>query len=133
MASAGQSPAMAARSEVVSMRRLTEQEYRNSIADIFGRGISVQGVFEPMAKKGCGSPMIAALAESTPNLVIGVDRLDYSKGLGLKFEAFEHLLKKRPEWSGHVTFLQITPKSRSAIALAGAKVTSQQLDQALAS
>jgi len=47
--------------------------------------------------------------------VIGVDRLDYSKGLGLKFEAFEHVLRNHPEWCGEVTFLQITPKSRSAI------------------
>ena len=35
--------------DVVSMRRLTEQEYRNSIADIFGKEIVVQGVFEPVA------------------------------------------------------------------------------------
>ena len=59
--------------------------------------------------------MIARLAESAPNLVIGVDRLDYSKGLGLKFEAFAQVLKNRPEWGDNVTFLQITPKSRSAI------------------
>ncbi len=72
--------------------------------------------FTRMAEKGCGTPMIAELAASSPNLVIGVDRLDYSKGLGFKFEAFEHLLNNRPEWSGQVTFLQITPKSRSAIA-----------------
>jgi trehalose 6-phosphate synthase len=72
--------------------------------------------FTRMAEKGCRTPMIAELAQNTPNLVIGVDRLDYSKGLGLKFESFSHLLKNRPEWSGNVTFLQITPKSRSAIA-----------------
>ena len=69
-----------------------------------------------MAEEGCKNPMIARLAENAPNLVIGVDRLDYSKGLGLKFEAFEQMLKNRPEWSDKVTFLQITPKSRSAIA-----------------
>src|SRR6185312_9565600 len=46
----------------------------------------------------------------------GVDRLDYSKGLGSKFEAFAQVLKNRPEWRDNVTFLQITPKSRSAIA-----------------
>ncbi len=31
----------------VSLRRLTEQEYRNSIADIFGKEIEVRGSFEP--------------------------------------------------------------------------------------
>jgi hypothetical protein len=34
-------------SYVVSLRRLTEQEYRNSIADIFGKEIEVRGTFEP--------------------------------------------------------------------------------------
>ena len=71
--------------------------------------------FARMAEDGRRNPMIARLAESAPNLVIGVDRLDYSKGLGLKFEAFAQVLKNRPEWSDNVTFLQITPKSRSAI------------------
>lgn len=71
--------------------------------------------FARMAEEGLNNPMIARLAETAPNLVIGVDRLDYSKGLGLKFQAFEQMLKHRPEWTDHVTFLQITPKSRSAI------------------
>jgi hypothetical protein len=35
---------------VVSMRRLTEQEYRNSVADIFGKEIEVRGSFEPTAR-----------------------------------------------------------------------------------
>ncbi len=37
-------------SYVVSLRRLTEQEYRNSIADIFGKEIEVRGTFEPMIR-----------------------------------------------------------------------------------
>jgi hypothetical protein len=32
---------------MVQVRRLNEQEYRHSIADIFGPQIIVQGVFEP--------------------------------------------------------------------------------------
>ncbi len=34
-------------SQVVNLRRLTEKEYRNSIADIFGKEIEVRGSFEP--------------------------------------------------------------------------------------
>ncbi|WP_084305579.1 DUF1592 domain-containing protein [Bradyrhizobium sp. ARR65] len=41
-----------ANSEIVSMRRLTEAEYRNSIADIFGTEIEVRGRFEPMIRVG---------------------------------------------------------------------------------
>ena len=39
--------AFAASSQVVSLRRLTQAEYRNSIADIFGSEIEVRGSFEP--------------------------------------------------------------------------------------
>ncbi len=44
--------AQAADSYVASLRRLTEQEYRNSIADIFGKEIEVRGVFEPTMRAG---------------------------------------------------------------------------------
>jgi len=48
-------------------------------------------------------------------MIIGVDRLDYSKGIALRMEAFDRFLSTHPEWRGKVTYLQITPKSRSEI------------------
>jgi trehalose 6-phosphate synthase len=48
-------------------------------------------------------------------LIIGVDRLDYSKGLRERFEAFEHFLTAFPENQGRVTFLQIAPLSRADV------------------
>jgi trehalose 6-phosphate synthase len=57
--------------------------------------------------------VVASLAERC--LIIGVDRLDYSKGLGLRVRAFEHFLANYPRWRGSVTYLQITPRSRSDI------------------
>ncbi|HWL63579.1 MAG TPA: trehalose-6-phosphate synthase [Steroidobacteraceae bacterium] len=45
-------------------------------------------------------------------LVIGVDRLDYSKGLVERFGAYERFLETHPENQGRVTFLQIAPLSR---------------------
>lgn len=38
--------------EVASLRRLTQEEYRNSISDIFGSEIEVRGVFEPTIRVG---------------------------------------------------------------------------------
>ncbi len=49
-------------------------------------------------------------------LVIGVDRLDYSKGIPQRFEAFHHLLGSRPEHRGKVTFMQVAPISRGEVA-----------------
>ncbi|GGF46453.1 alpha,alpha-trehalose-phosphate synthase (UDP-forming) [Azorhizobium oxalatiphilum] len=48
-------------------------------------------------------------------MVLGVDRLDYSKGIPNRLEAFESLLRTTPEWHEKVTFVQITPKSRTAV------------------
>ncbi|MGE0527540.1 MAG: trehalose-6-phosphate synthase [Bdellovibrionales bacterium] len=46
---------------------------------------------------------------------IGVDRLDYTKGILERFFAIERLLEKHPEWIGRFTFVQIAAPSRSSI------------------
>jgi len=48
-------------------------------------------------------------------LAIGVERLDYSKGLPERFRAFERYLQSYPEQRGRLTYLQIAPVSRSAV------------------
>ncbi len=45
-------------------------------------------------------------------LAIGVDRLDYSKGLPNRFVAFGHLLARHPEHRRQVSFLQVAARSR---------------------
>ena len=49
-------------------------------------------------------------------LIIGVDRLDYTKGLLQRLEAYQHLLNTRPNFRGEVTLLQIAPPSRTDLA-----------------
>ncbi len=48
-------------------------------------------------------------------LILSVDRLDYSKGLKQRFHAFEQFLEDAPAARGGVTFLQIAPPSRGDI------------------
>jgi trehalose 6-phosphate synthase len=48
-------------------------------------------------------------------LMIGVDRLDYSKGLVERFKAYERFLETHPENQNRVSFLQIAPLSRSDV------------------
>jgi trehalose 6-phosphate synthase len=48
-------------------------------------------------------------------LIIGVERLDYSKGLELKVRAFEKLLGNYPTTRGKVSFLQIAPPTRAGV------------------
>jgi trehalose 6-phosphate synthase len=47
--------------------------------------------------------------------VIGVDRLDYSKGLVERFDAYARFLEAYPENQNRVTFLQIAPLSRTDV------------------
>jgi trehalose 6-phosphate synthase len=49
------------------------------------------------------------------NLILSVDRLDYSKGLRQRFAAFERFLAEYNDQAGMVTFMQIAPPSRSDI------------------
>lgn len=48
-------------------------------------------------------------------LGIGVDRLDYTKGILERFYAVERLLELEPKWIGKFTFVQIAAPSRSNI------------------
>ena len=83
---------------------------------VFPVGIEVHA-FERLARRAAQSDLvrdvIAGLGDRA--LVIGVDRLDYSKGLIERMEAFERLFFSHPEWRRKVTYLQITPKSRGSI------------------
>jgi trehalose 6-phosphate synthase len=57
--------------------------------------------------------VLASLSDRA--MIIGVDRLDYSKGITERMEAFERFLASYADWRGKVTYLQISPKSRSDI------------------
>lgn len=47
--------------------------------------------------------------------IVGVDRLDYSKGIPERFEAFSRMLYLHPELEKTVTFLQIAPPTREDV------------------
>ncbi|NVK34241.1 MAG: trehalose-6-phosphate synthase [Rhodobacteraceae bacterium] len=45
--------------------------------------------------------------------IIGVDRIDYTKGLPERFRSFERLLEDYPENRGRVSLMQVAPPSRA--------------------
>jgi trehalose 6-phosphate synthase len=73
--------------------------------------------FSRLAQRSERSALVRGVMESLAGraMMIGVDRLDYSKGLAQRMDAFERFLAVYPDWRGKVTYLQITPKSRSEI------------------
>lgn len=69
------------------------------------------------ASKSIVLPAVDRLYDSLNGraLMIGVDRLDYSKGLPARFEAFGRLLENNTNLHGRVTMLQIAPHTRTSV------------------
>ncbi len=53
--------------------------------------------------------------DTTETVLVGVDRLDYTKGIGHRLRAFEHLLERRPALHGTVRLIQKGSRTRAAI------------------
>jgi trehalose 6-phosphate synthase len=49
-------------------------------------------------------------------VILGVDRLDYTKGIDLRMRALRTLLEKRPDLIGNIVFVQIAVPSREDVA-----------------
>jgi trehalose 6-phosphate synthase len=73
--------------------------------------------FARLARRAIDSAFVREVLESLSGraMIIGVDRLDYSKGIPERMEAFERFLNNFPDWHNRVTYLQITPRSRTDI------------------
>ena len=59
--------------------------------------------------------MIESLGIRTEYLALGVDRLDYIKGIPERLRGIEFLLDSHPEYRGKLTFLQIASPTRGGI------------------
>ncbi|HVW78277.1 MAG TPA: trehalose-6-phosphate synthase [Alloacidobacterium sp.] len=70
------------------------------------------------AESGTGeqrSALIAELGIETTFLGVGVDRMDYTKGIVERFLAVESFLERHPRYQGKFTFIQIGAPTRSQI------------------
>jgi trehalose 6-phosphate synthase len=86
-------------------------------AAVFPVGIDVEGIASLAAAAARSSRQYRRLRDSLRDrsLLIGVDRLDYSKGLPERFSAYSWLLEHYPQIRGRTVFLQIAPPSRSDV------------------
>jgi trehalose 6-phosphate synthase len=85
-------------------------------AGVFPIGIDVDAVAE-QADAAEESRQMRRLTSSIRDrsLIIGVDRIDYSKGLPARFAAYSHLLEHYPQTRGRTVLMQIAPPSRSDV------------------
>ncbi|NRG17207.1 trehalose-6-phosphate synthase [Rhizobiales bacterium] len=97
----------------------------NSVVSAGGREVLVRGY--PIGIDAMGFSKLATTPDARRHTariekltggrpqIIGVDRIDYSKGLPERFRAFERLLEDYPENRGGVSLMQVAPPSRSEL------------------
>ena len=93
-----------------------EFDGRSVQVGVFPVGVETEALSR-LARRAIGSDFVRGVLGSLSGraMIIGVDRLDYSKGIPERMNAFERFLKIFPDWHNNVTYLQITPRSRSDI------------------
>jgi len=99
--------------------RLTE----NGDLKIPGRTVKVEAFpigidvvqFATEARRHANHPDFAGLTEASFKRIIGVDRLDYSKGLPERLKAIEALFEATPEYRNNIQYLQIATPTREGI------------------
>jgi trehalose 6-phosphate synthase len=68
------------------------------------------------AKRPSRDALLGEYSLRAETLVVGVDRLDYTKGIVERLEAIEHLLEEHPWYLERLTMVQIAAPSRTRIA-----------------
>jgi alpha,alpha-trehalose-phosphate synthase [UDP-forming] len=89
---------------------------RRTVVGTFPIGVD----FEEFARQAARPEIEAHSAEirrrlSGDVLVLGVDRLDYTKGIPERLKSFRLLLRRFPEQRGHITLVQVVVPSREEI------------------
>jgi len=81
---------------------------------VFPIGVDVEAIAAQAAAAARDDEQVKRLIAGLlgRKLMLGVDRLDYSKGLVERFASYRTLLESTPELLGKVTYLQIAPLSR---------------------
>ncbi len=108
-----------------SVRRILG--YENSFNQILAENRMIQADVFPMGidyktfKAAVGTDEVKAEIErikrrvGDSKVIISVDRLDYTKGLLHRLEAFERFLDRYPKWRGKVTFILLVVPSRVGV------------------
>jgi trehalose 6-phosphate synthase/phosphatase len=114
-----------ARHFATSLLRLLGLESEGETVVHDGRRVRISGfpmgidakAFDALAQGDGVAQELAALRGRDPDtrLVVGVDRLDYTKGLPRRLLAFERLLEREPALRGKVRLIQVAVPSRTGV------------------
>ncbi|MBM4251508.1 MAG: trehalose-6-phosphate synthase [Deltaproteobacteria bacterium] len=101
-------------------REVDSISYRGEVTEVRPYPISIEWPPERMADVSDGAECRRTIKlkyglKNNVKIGIGVDRLDYTKGLIERFRAVERFLELFPQWIGEFVFIQIAAPSRSNI------------------
>jgi trehalose 6-phosphate synthase len=89
---------------------------REIVVAPFPIGIDVDGV-RRAAERAVSAATVSRTIDGLAGreLILGVDRLDYSKGLPERFRAFEELLTRYPDARSRLVYMQFAPPTRTGV------------------
>ncbi len=93
-------------------------EYNGRTTQVLARPIGIDyAAVDKGARSRATEQRLNALYETLDGqrLVLGVERLDYTKGILERLQAIEHLLECKPELRGAITLIQIVTPSRTDV------------------
>lgn len=85
------------------------------VSNIRSFPVSIAFTNDDTAPAASDRSILERLNVKTPYLGLGVDRLDYTKGIPERFRAVEMFLDMHPEYREKFTFLQIAPPTRQEV------------------
>jgi trehalose 6-phosphate synthase/phosphatase len=83
---------------------------------VFPMGIDAQSFARRAGDREVAAETVRLRSNRNIRLIVGIDRLDYSKGLPRRLLSIERLLVRHPEWRERVRLVQIAVPSREAVA-----------------
>ena len=92
-----------------------QYEGRHVRLGVFAMGVDARALSDRADQPDVAARAASLRADSPGKLLVGIDRLDYTKGIPRRLLAFETLLARRPEWHGRVRLLQVAVPSRTGL------------------
>jgi len=83
---------------------------------VFPMGVDAASLADRAEAPAVDAEVVRLRAKEGKCLLVGIDRLDYSKGIPRRLVAMERLLARHPEWSERVRFVQVAVPSRAGVA-----------------
>ncbi|MDL5363693.1 trehalose-6-phosphate synthase [Halalkalicoccus sp. NIPERK01] len=97
-------------------RRIVRRGDRTTTVRAFPLGIDAERTEELASESGVWSDLAERYGIGGQTVALGVDRLDYTKGIPERIDAIERFFEENPDWRGEFTYVQNGSASRSEIA-----------------